>query len=123
MGTYAPPFRALTEEEDDRITDMINEVSPDIIWVGLSTPKQERWMAQHLGKLKAPAMIGVGAAFDFHAGLKKQAPKWMQRNGLEWLFRLLTEPRRLWRRYLFNNPRFIYGLVLQRLRVRQYDAN
>ena len=100
----------------------INEANPDIIWVGLSTPKQERWMSAHLGRLNAPVMVGVGAAFDFHAGLKVQAPRWMQRNGLEWLFRLVTEPRRLWKRYLVNNPSFIALIVMQELGLRRYKV-
>jgi N-acetylglucosaminyldiphosphoundecaprenol N-acetyl-beta-D-mannosaminyltransferase len=112
-GTYSPPFRKLTPLEDDEVVRVINLAAPDILWVGLSTPKQERWMSDHLGRLKAPVMIGVGAAFDFHAGLKRQAPPWVQQSGLEWLFRLLTEPRRLWRRYLYNNPVFLWKVFLQ----------
>jgi N-acetylglucosaminyldiphosphoundecaprenol N-acetyl-beta-D-mannosaminyltransferase len=107
-GTYTPPFRPLTHAEDEDIVSRINDAAPDIVWVGLSTPKQEYWMAQHVGRLQAPALIGIGAAFDFHAGLKRQAPRWMQRSGLEWLFRLSTEPRRLWKRYLVNNPAFLW---------------
>lgn len=110
VGTHCPPFRRLTAEEDEAVIARINAADPDIVWVGLSTPKQERWMAEHLGRINAPVMIGVGAAFDFHAGLKRQAPRWMQRGGLEWFFRLLTEPTRLWRRYLVNNPAFIWSL-------------
>jgi N-acetylglucosaminyldiphosphoundecaprenol N-acetyl-beta-D-mannosaminyltransferase len=113
-GTYTPPFRQLTKEEDDEVVARINDAGADIVWVGLSTPKQEYWMAEHLGRIDAPAMIGVGAAFDFHAGLKKQAPAWMQQSGLEWFFRLATEPRRLWKRYLINNPAFVW-LALQEL--------
>ncbi len=109
-GTYTPPFRALTAEEDADVVARINVSGADIVWVGLSTPKQEKWMAAHLGRLRAPVMIGVGAAFDFHAGLKSQAPQWMQRSGLEWLYRLVTEPRRLGRRYLVNNPAFIWRI-------------
>lgn len=120
VGTYSPPFRVLTHEEDEEIVRMINETDPDIVWVGLSTPKQERWMAAHVGRLTAPVLIGVGAAFDFHAGLKRQAPRWMQRNGLEWLFRLITEPKRLWRRYLINNPLFIVLVLRQLLGLRRY---
>jgi N-acetylglucosaminyldiphosphoundecaprenol N-acetyl-beta-D-mannosaminyltransferase len=107
-GTSCPPFRPLTAEEDDRIVQEINGAKPDIVWVGLSTPKQERWMASHVGRLAAPVLIGVGAAFDFHAGAKRQAPRWMQRSGLEWSFRLASEPRRLWKRYLVNNPLFLW---------------
>lgn len=106
-GTCTPPFRPLSAEEDEQVVHRINEAAPDIVWVGLGTPKQEYWMAEHVGRIEAPVLIGVGAAFDFHAGLKAQAPRWMQRSGLEWLFRLATEPRRLWRRYLQNNPAFV----------------
>jgi N-acetylglucosaminyldiphosphoundecaprenol N-acetyl-beta-D-mannosaminyltransferase len=106
-GSYSPPFRALTEEEDAAIVDRINSSGAQLVWVGLSTPKQERWMAAHRDRLNAPALFGVGAAFDFHAGLVPQAPPWMQRNGLEWLFRLTKEPKRLWRRYLVNNPAYL----------------
>jgi N-acetylglucosaminyldiphosphoundecaprenol N-acetyl-beta-D-mannosaminyltransferase len=81
------------------------------VWVGLSTPKQERWMAAHLGRLDAPAVLGVGAAFDIHAGTLRQAPRWMQRSGLEWAYRLYREPRRLWRRYFSNNPRFVLAIL------------
>jgi N-acetylglucosaminyldiphosphoundecaprenol N-acetyl-beta-D-mannosaminyltransferase len=110
-GVYTPPFRPLTPEEDRAVVEQINASRADIVWVGLSTPKQERWMAAHVGQLEAPALLGVGAAFDFHAGLKKQAPRWMQRAGLEWLFRLVTEPRRLGPRYLVNNPRFLWRVL------------
>jgi N-acetylglucosaminyldiphosphoundecaprenol N-acetyl-beta-D-mannosaminyltransferase len=120
VGTYCPPFRPLTEEEDARVVAMINRSGADIVWVGLSTPKQERWMAAHLGKIEVPVMIGVGAAFDFHAGLVPQAPRWMQRSALEWLFRILAEPRRLWRRYLVNNPTFIMLILFQALSLRRY---
>lgn len=119
VGTYSPPFRALTPEEDEGICKMINDSGAHIVWVGLSTPKQERWMSTHLGRINAAAMIGVGAAFDFHAGLKKQAPKWMQKNGLEWLFRLVSEPRRLGKRYLINNPKFLFLIGLQMLGIRR----
>jgi len=122
-GTCSPPFGTLTPEEDRGLTDQINAASPDIVWVGLSTPKQERWMAEHLGRISAPVLIGVGAAFDFHAGLKPQAPRWMQRSGLEWLFRLATEPRRLWRRYLKNDPRFVRRVLLQLSGFAQYDLD
>lgn len=119
-GVYAPPFRSLTVEEENAIIDRINETNPSIVWVGLGAPKQERWMASNVGRVSAPVLIGVGAAFDFHAGLKPQAPRWMQRNGLEWFFRLLTEPTRLWKRYLFNNPRFVVFSLLQILGIRKY---
>ena len=115
VGQYSPPFRSLTPEEDANVVAQINASGADIVWVGLSTPKQERWMAAHVDKLNAPVLIGVGAAFDFHAGVKKQAPRWMQRNGLEWFFRLVTEPKRLGPRYLVNNPRFVWFLLLHAL--------
>mgnify|MGYP005841979083 CR=1 FL=1 len=119
-GTYSPPFRAITPEEDEAIVKMISDARPDIVWVGLSTPKQERWMAAHLGRVNAPVMIGVGAAFDFHTGLKRQAPRWVQRIGMEWFFRLATEPRRLARRYLINNPTFVMLVLAQALGLRRY---
>jgi N-acetylglucosaminyldiphosphoundecaprenol N-acetyl-beta-D-mannosaminyltransferase len=114
VGSYSPPFRMLDHEEDRKIVDELNAARPDIVWVGISTPKQEIWMAQHVGRLLAPVLIGVGAAFDFHAGLKHQAPRWMMRAGLEWMFRLVQEPRRLGPRYLANNPQFV-GLVIRQL--------
>lgn len=120
VGTHSPPFRTLTPSEDAAVVRMINESGAGIVWVGLSTPKQERWMASHVGRLKAPVLIGVGAAFDFHAGLKRQAPRWMQRSGLEWFFRLITEPGRLWRRYLVNNLLFVLLVLSQALRLKRY---
>jgi len=111
VGTHSPPFRPQTDEESDQIAATINAARPDFLWVGLSTPKQERWMDANLGRLDAPAILGVGAAFDIHAGLLPQAPEWMQRRGLEWLYRLLKEPRRLWKRYLGNNPRFVFRVL------------
>lgn len=121
VGTYSPPFRPLTEEEDAEICQMIDDSGADIVWIGLSTPKQEKWMTAHMGKIQAPVMIGVGAAFDFHAGRKSQAPHWMQRSGLEWFYRLVTEPRRLWKRYLINNPVFIALITQQILGLRRYE--
>lgn len=106
-GTLCPPFRPLTSAEDDDVVAQINAAKPDIVWVGLSTPKQEYWMASHGARLDAAVLIGVGAAFDFLAGRKAQAPLWMQRNGLEWLFRLSQEPRRLGGRYLRIVPGFL----------------
>jgi N-acetylglucosaminyldiphosphoundecaprenol N-acetyl-beta-D-mannosaminyltransferase len=108
VGTLCPPFRELSADEDEAVIGAINAARPDIVWVGLSTPKQELWMAKHMGRIEAPVMIGVGAAFDFLAGLKRQAPVWMQRRGLEWLFRLCSEPRRLWRRYARIVPGFLW---------------
>jgi N-acetylglucosaminyldiphosphoundecaprenol N-acetyl-beta-D-mannosaminyltransferase len=117
VGTHSPPFRALTPEEDEAVVRQINESGAQIVWVGLSTPKQERWMASHIGRLNASALFGVGAAFDMHAGNLRQAPRWMQRSGLEWLFRLASEPRRLWRRYAVNNPRFVLAISRRRPRI------
>ncbi len=111
VGTYSPPFRSLTEHESQKIVDMINGSGADLVWVGLSTPKQERWMDEHRGRLEAAGLLGVGAAFDMHAGKLPQAPGWMQDRGLEWLYRLVKEPRRLWRRYLKNNPRFVARIL------------
>jgi N-acetylglucosaminyldiphosphoundecaprenol N-acetyl-beta-D-mannosaminyltransferase len=121
-GSYAPPFRQLDAIEDTLIIERIRRAAPDIVWVGLSTPKQERWMADHVERLGVPVLIGVGAAFDFHSGFKRQAPRWMQRNGLEWLFRLATEPRRLYRRYLINIPLFAWYLALDALGLRQHQS-
>lgn len=122
-GAFSPPFRPLTDEEDAEIVERIDRSRADFVWVGLSTPKQERWMHAHVGQLQAPVLLGVGAAFDFHAGLKRQAPRWMQRAGLEWFFRMLTEPRRLWRRYCVNNPLFVWAVLLQALGRRRTDLD
>jgi N-acetylglucosaminyldiphosphoundecaprenol N-acetyl-beta-D-mannosaminyltransferase len=111
-GYRSPPFRPLTSAEDAEDIAAINEARPDFVWVGLGMPKQERWMVEHLGKIDATALLGVGAAFDFHAGTKPRAPIWMQRSGLEWVFRLMSEPRRLAHRYLIDNALFI-GYTLQ----------
>lgn len=116
-GCYSPPFRPLTDDEYRAHADMINESNADLIWVGLSTPKQERWMARMRPMLRAPVLLGVGAAFDFHTGRVKQAPTWIQRAGLEWSYRLMREPRRLWRRYLVNNPRFVASVLRHRPRL------
>jgi N-acetylglucosaminyldiphosphoundecaprenol N-acetyl-beta-D-mannosaminyltransferase len=120
VGTYAPPFRPLTAEETAAVVAHINSCGPDIVWVGLSTPKQECWMAENRSDLNAPVLIGVGAAFDFHAGKVPQAPRWMQPLCLEWLFRLMAEPRRLWKRYLLNNPHFLWLVMLQALKLKTY---
>jgi N-acetylglucosaminyldiphosphoundecaprenol N-acetyl-beta-D-mannosaminyltransferase len=119
-GIYSPPYRELTPDEDQNIIHQINTACPDIVWVGISTPKQERWMQEHVRKLNAPVLIGVGAAFDFLSGNKKQAPKWMQKYGLEWLFRFLSEPRRLWRRYI-KYPLFVILAMAQYLGITHYE--
>ena len=117
----SPPFRPLSETEDQAVVDRINAARPDVVWVGLGAPKQERWMAAHFGRLTAPVIVAVGAAFDFHAGVKKQAPHWMQRSGLEWLHRLTCEPRRLWKRYFINNPWFVGLVLLQLCGIKRYQ--
>jgi N-acetylglucosaminyldiphosphoundecaprenol N-acetyl-beta-D-mannosaminyltransferase len=114
---HSPPFRPLTEEEQKREVDRINASGARLLFVGIGTPKQDRWMDSHKGNVQA-VMLGVGAAFDFIAGVKKQAPDLLQRLGLEWLFRLVTEPRRLWRRYLIRNPRFIFLFAGQLIRTK-----
>lgn len=113
VGGHAPPFRDLTEGELDAIAADVNDARPDVVWVGIGVPKQEKWMAAMRDRLDAPVLVGVGAAFDFHAGLVPQAPEWMQRAGLEWAFRLAQEPGRLWKRYAKHNPRFVAGFVRQ----------
>jgi N-acetylglucosaminyldiphosphoundecaprenol N-acetyl-beta-D-mannosaminyltransferase len=114
---YPPPFRPLTDAEDAEVVADIRAADVKILFVGLGCPKQERWMAAHRDSLACP-MLGVGAAFDFIAGVKRQAPAWMQRHALEWLFRLVTEPRRLWRRYLIGNSRFLYHFARELMRPR-----
>ena len=119
-GTYCPPFRPLNEEEDREVTRIIQASGTDVLWIGLSTPKQERWMSEHRNKLRVPVMVGVGAAFDFHTGRVVQAPKWMREHGLEWLFRLAREPRRLWRRYLLFGSQFVWLVLLELLGLRKF---
>jgi N-acetylglucosaminyldiphosphoundecaprenol N-acetyl-beta-D-mannosaminyltransferase len=116
VGGYAPPFRPLDPDEEAAIAGEINRSGADVVWVGIGVPKQEKWMAAMRARLDAPVLVGVGAAFDFHAGLTAQAPNWIQSLGLEWLFRLATEPRRLWKRYLRYNPRFVAGFLRQYVR-------
>lgn len=113
-GVYSPPFRQLTDKEDEEIVDLINSSGAGTVWVSLGCPKQEKWMAAHKGKINA-VMIGVGAAFDYHAGTIKRAPKWMQNSGLEWLHRLCSEPQRLWKRYFITNTLFIMYAAKQLL--------
>jgi N-acetylglucosaminyldiphosphoundecaprenol N-acetyl-beta-D-mannosaminyltransferase len=120
VGTYSPPFRSLTGAEEDELIAIVREAKPDIFWVGLSTPKQERFMAHYLDRLDTSLMVGVGAAFDIHTGLLADAPQWIKDCGLQWLFRLLKEPRRLWRRYLSNNPRFLWSIGLQLADVKKF---
>jgi N-acetylglucosaminyldiphosphoundecaprenol N-acetyl-beta-D-mannosaminyltransferase len=114
VGSLAPPFRSLTLKEDQEMVEAINAAAPNILWVGLGAPKQELWMAEHHGRLNVPVMIGVGAAFDFHAGSKRRAPLWMQKSGLEWAWRLSQEPGRLWRRYLIDDLPFFWYILKQK---------
>jgi N-acetylglucosaminyldiphosphoundecaprenol N-acetyl-beta-D-mannosaminyltransferase len=118
-GGSSPPFRPLTAEEDEREIEMINASGAAVVWVGTGQPRQEKWMHEMRPRLSPPLLVGVGAAFDFHAGLVPQAPRWMQRNGLEWSYRLAHEPRRLWRRYARYNPLFVVGFSRQYLRHRR----
>jgi N-acetylglucosaminyldiphosphoundecaprenol N-acetyl-beta-D-mannosaminyltransferase len=117
VGGWSPPFRPLSEDERDEVAARINVTGADVVWVGTGQPKQEKWMAEMRDRLDAPVLAGVGAAFDFHAGIMPQAPTWMQRRGLEWTYRLAREPRRLWRRYARYNPRFVAAFA------RQYAAH
>jgi N-acetylglucosaminyldiphosphoundecaprenol N-acetyl-beta-D-mannosaminyltransferase len=121
VGVLEPPFATLDQLVSPETAATINAARPDVVWVGIGSPKQERWMARMRPLLDAPVLIGVGAAFDFHSGAVRQAPVWMQRSGLEWLFRLLTNPRRLWRRYLVDNPWFVWAVTLQKLGLRRYE--
>jgi N-acetylglucosaminyldiphosphoundecaprenol N-acetyl-beta-D-mannosaminyltransferase len=119
-GTYTPPFRPLTDDEDEQVVVEINGARPDLVWVGLSTPKQDGWIATHQSRLEAPVLLAVGAAFDFHTGRVRRAPTWIQRIGLEWLFRLSMEPKRLWRRYLVGNTLFVLYLASEALGFRRF---
>jgi N-acetylglucosaminyldiphosphoundecaprenol N-acetyl-beta-D-mannosaminyltransferase len=112
-GTYVPPFRPLTEEEEREVADRVDSAAADVLWVGLSTPKQERWMYEHRERLKVSVMIGVGAAFDMNSGKLQRAPIWMQDHCLEWLFRLVVDPQRLWRRYLVTIPKAAWFVGLE----------
>jgi N-acetylglucosaminyldiphosphoundecaprenol N-acetyl-beta-D-mannosaminyltransferase len=119
VGGYAPPFRPLTQEEEDALVEQVNDAKPDVLWVGIGVPKQEKWMAQIRERLDVPVMCAVGAAFDFHAGRISQAPAWMQDRGLEWTYRIAQEPRRLLPRYLYYNPRFLAAFARQYLSERR----
>jgi N-acetylglucosaminyldiphosphoundecaprenol N-acetyl-beta-D-mannosaminyltransferase len=112
-GTYTPPFRSLNPEEEHDVAERIWRAKPDILWVGIGAPKQERFMAEHVGRFNVPLMVGVGAAFDFHTGRIADCPDWVKRAGLQWLHRLKQEPGRLWKRYLVNNPVFLWRVARQ----------
>ncbi len=118
VGGYSPPFRSLTDEEETAIAKQINDARPDVLWVGIGVPKQERWMVRMRARVDVPVMCAVGAAFDFHAGRVSQAPRWMQERGLEWTYRIAQEPRRLLPRYLYTNPSFMLAFARQYLRER-----
>jgi N-acetylglucosaminyldiphosphoundecaprenol N-acetyl-beta-D-mannosaminyltransferase len=118
VGGYAPPAPTPVPDESDATVRRINEAEPDVVWVGLGAPRQEKWMARMRARLEAPVMCGVGAAFDFHAGRVAMAPGWMQRRGLEWLYRITQEPRRLLPRYVKTNPRFVVSFARQYLAER-----
>jgi len=120
-GCYSPPFRQLSEDEDREAVARINASDADILWVGLSTPKQEKWMYAHRQQLRVPVLMGVGAAFDLNSGRLTQAPAWMREHGMEWFFRLVMEPRRLWRRYLVLGPKFAWNVSLEILKLKQYQ--
>jgi N-acetylglucosaminyldiphosphoundecaprenol N-acetyl-beta-D-mannosaminyltransferase len=113
VGGYSPPFRPLTGEEEAAVVKQINDARPDVLWVGIGVPKQEKWMARMRDRLEVPVMCGVGAAFDFHAGRISMAPRWMQDRGLEWIYRIAQEPKRLLPRYLHTNPRFVAAFARQ----------
>jgi len=121
VGVHSPPFRPTSDSEDAAIIAAINRAAPDVLWLGLGTPKQELWIRKHRAKLRVPVMIGVGAAFDFLSKRKKQAPAWMQENGLEWFFRLCQEPGRLWKRYLLGGPEFCLLLALEKLGLVRFE--
>lgn len=122
-GTYTPPFRSMTEEEGHELAEKVRLLQPDIIWVGLSSPKQDRFMSRYLPLLETKLMFGVGAAFLYHTGAIRDSPQWVKRAGLQWLHRLLQEPSRLWRRYAVNVPLFLFSAVLQVVGLKSYDAN
>lgn len=121
VGEYSPPFRPLNEQEDADIVGRIHAARPDVLWVGLSTPKQEQWMHEHRVALSVPVVIGVGAAFDLNSGRLRQAPVWMRESGLEWFFRLMTEPRRLWKRYLIYGSQFVFQVATELLALRRFE--
>lgn len=121
-GAYSPPFRALSDSEDQMIVDRINDANVDFLWVGLGAPKQERWIYEHLDRIDVPVQLGVGAAFDFHAGVIARAPEYLQKAGLEWAFRLVKDPR-LWKRYLSTNPLFLALLCRDIIRKRVFGRS
>jgi N-acetylglucosaminyldiphosphoundecaprenol N-acetyl-beta-D-mannosaminyltransferase len=123
VGGFSPPFREPTEDEEEALVERINAERPDVLWVGIGVPKQEKWMLRMRERLEVPVMCAVGAAFDFHARRVSQAPRWMQERGLEWTYRIAQEPRRLLPRYLYTNPRFMLGFARQYLREQRAGAS
>jgi N-acetylglucosaminyldiphosphoundecaprenol N-acetyl-beta-D-mannosaminyltransferase len=123
VGTYCPPFRSLSSTEQSELLDEVNQLQPDIVWVGLSTPKQDKFMAEYLPRLATTLMIGVGAAFDYHTGRINDSPPWIKWMGLQWMHRLVQDPRRLWRRYLFTNPPFVWNALLQLFGLRKFTID
>ncbi len=123
VGIYTPPFGDLTAEQELELATQIREAKPDIVWVGISTPRQERFMAEHVDRLQVPLMVGVGAAFDFHTGLIRDCARWVKRAGLQWLHRLMQDPGRLWRRYLRANPAFLWHIAWQLSGLRKYPRH
>jgi len=123
VGTYTPPFGPLSSDEASLLIRCVASVKPDIFWVGLSTPKQERFMADYIHVLETSVMVGVGAAFDMHTGRIQDSPVWIKKAGLQWFHRLLQDPKRLWRRYLTNNPRFVYKVALQLFHLARYETS
>jgi N-acetylglucosaminyldiphosphoundecaprenol N-acetyl-beta-D-mannosaminyltransferase len=123
VGTYTPPFRPLNAIEELDLQEQLRTSSANVLWCGLSTPKQERFMAEYTDRLPVQLMVGVGAAFDLLSGNLSEAPRWMKRGGLQWLYRLVKEPKRLWKRYLANNPRFVWLVFLQMTRLRRFSVS
>jgi N-acetylglucosaminyldiphosphoundecaprenol N-acetyl-beta-D-mannosaminyltransferase len=121
VGTYTPPFRPLSDSEKTGLQQRLSALAPDVVWVGLSTPKQEEFMFENIGSLNCKVMVGVGAAFDIHTGHVKDAPQWVKNAGLQWLHRLCQEPSRLWKRYLFNNSAFLLRIALQFTGIKRYE--
>lgn len=120
-GSYAPPYRPLNPDEEQTLLGLLQAARPDVIWVGLSTPRQEAWMERYRDRARVPVLVGVGAAFDFCTGRAKQAPTWMREHGLEWLFRLISDPKRLWRRYLVYGAQFALKVVLELAGMRLFS--
>jgi N-acetylglucosaminyldiphosphoundecaprenol N-acetyl-beta-D-mannosaminyltransferase len=123
VGTYTPPFRTLNKKEEEDLLAQVRDSRPHIVWVGLSTPKQEHFMAKYVDRLQVPLLVGVGAAFDYHTGRVRDCSPWIKRAGMQWLHRLLQDPRRLWRRYLRNNPAFVWKITLQLAKLRRYPLS